>query len=513
MGDWRGGVNEDEQPSALQPNELRIARNVYLKGTALSARNGFTRLQTVAINSGASGGGVWQLARAQGATLDFIGVFGNQFLSDIKNATPTDRTGAITVTAGQNNLVTFTNFNEVAIMCNGVDAPWQWTGSGNASVLGGSPPLFNTMLAKWNRVFGAGHAAAPRTIRYTPAGDAATWTSSLTVAAILGDSSSAIEGRDFIWQLGHLGDSIFVGLQNSLGRVIYTGDSTTPFRYTQLADFGIEGAHVYVAYGPIGYFLSRRGVHRISPDETGLTYESSLISGRKLRNTWDELNKARIRYSYGTLYRTVDGNTLILWPLTTGGGTIHNITLVMDVTEGPGKESFWWWTGWDANAMASVINASTRAEELLKTTTTGFVDLCDDDTDDNTAAYTAEAATRWEDFGLPAQKKNFRDLYLELKQTGIFNLNIDAYYDYATTVSQRLTQTTSGAAQASWNGSPVAAVWNTALWPTLGIIRSYLLGVDDGVTLSLRFYTSGANQPWSVYRAVPSVEAIGESQE
>lgn len=512
MADWTGGVNEDDQAQALAINDLRIARNVYWKGHALSSRNGFARQQTTAINSAAAGNGIWELVRNQGSARDLIAVFGNKLYKNMKNATPTDITGAVTITAGQNNLVTFTHFNDDALMCNGVDVPWKWSGTGNAAVLGGSPPIFNTMLAKWNRVFGAGHAAAPRTISFSAMGDSGTWASTGTVAAVLGDASAAIEGRDFIWQLGHLGDSMFVGLQNSIGQVLYTGDSTTPFLYNQLSDFGIEGAHVYVSYGPMGYFLSRRGVHRIQPSDIGITYESSLISGRRLRATWDGLNKARIKYSYGTLYRTINGNTLCLWPLTSGSGTIHDTVLVMDVTDGPGNERFAWWTGWDANAMASVANSSTLAEELLKLTTTGFVDWCDNGTIDNLTAYTAEAATRWEDFGLPAQKKNFRDLYLEVKQSGSFNLNIDVLYDYATTASQTLTQSTAGAAQASWGGSPVAAVWGTAVWPTLGIVRDYLLGVDDGVVMSLRFYTSGANQPWSIYRAVPAVQGIGETK-
>jgi hypothetical protein len=510
LADFSGGLNEDDQPGALQANELRIARNIYWRGKALSSRFGATRRSSSAINGGAPGVGIWQLVRAQATLHDYLAVFGTKLYTNATAAVPTDITGAITITAGQNNLVTFTHFNDLALMVNGVNPPWQWSGSGTATVLAGAPPLFNTMVAKWNRVFGAGDAAAPRTIRYSALGDPTSWPAANTVAAILGDSSSAIEGRDFIWQLDHLGDSAFVGLQNSVGRILYTGDATTPFRYNQVAEFGVEGAHNYVPVGSGGYFLTSRGVHFIRPSDILVTYDSSLISGRRLKTTFDNLNKTRIKYTYGTLYQTRSGNLLVLWPLTSLTGTIHNLVLVMDVTDGPGSERFTVFSGWDANSVGIGRHPSTQREELLFTTTTGYVWQPDDETtSDDGTAYTAEAATRWEDFGVPSEKKNFRDLYLEAKQTGDFDLLIDVYFDYETTPTQVLRQTLAGSGQARWD----LAVWDADRWPVSRIVRNYLLGVDDGVVISYRFHTDTADKPWSLYKIVPAVEAVGEAKE
>ncbi len=362
------------------------------------------------------------------------------------------------------------------------------------------------MAAKWTRVFGA---AAGRTIRYSAIGDHTSWPAGNTVAAILGDSSSAIEGRDFIYQMGHLGDSLFVGLSNSIGRVLYTGDVTTPFRYLQLSDFGSLGRHSYVAVGSNGYFLSKWGVHFIQPSATSLDYETSLISGRRLRLVWRELNKARIEHTYGRLIYTAAGNLLVVWPLTTAGNTQHDEVLVMDVTDGPGSEHFFIWTGWDANAFGVVQNASTLTDELLFTSTAGFVWQGDYGASDNGSAYVADARTRWEDFGSPAEKKNLRDMYIELKQSGAFDLTIDTYFDYSSTATQTLTQSVAGSAQGVWG----TGVWGTGVWGTQGIVRSNLLGVDDGMTMSWRFSTTGADQPWTLYKWVPAVEAIGEAKE
>lgn len=504
--DFSGGLNEDESPTALQASHLRVARNVYLEGRALSSRKGSQRFQSSAINSGAAGNGVWELVRSSGASRDILSVFGSKLYKDSKTATPTDITGSLTLTAGQDNHVTFTLFNDVALMCNGVDAPWQWSGSGNGTAISGSPPTFRTMAAKWNRVFGA---AAGRTIRYCAIGDQTSWPAGNTVAAILGDSSSAIEGRDFIYQLGHLGDSLFVGLSNSIGRVLYTGDATTPFRYLQLSDFGSLGRHSYVAVGSNGYFLSRWGVHFIQPTATSLDYETSLISGRRLRTVWSELNKSRIENTYGRAFYTSAGNLLVLWNLTTSGNTTHDEVLVMDVTDGPGTEKFFVWTGWDANTFGVVQNASTKSDELLFTSTVGYVWQGDYGTDDHGTAYETDARTRWEDFGSPAEKKNLRDMYLELKQSGDFALGIETYFDYNTNATQVLSQSVQGSAQAVWD----TAVWDTDTWPTRGFIRNNLLGVDDGMVMSWRFTTDGANEPWSLYKFVPAVEAIGEAKD
>src|SRR3990167_400012 len=506
--DFTGGVNEDDQPGALATNELRIARNIVYKGRALSSRAGSSRPQTVALNSGAAGTSVYNYTYTAGANQIILATFGNAIYSGAKGATPTAITGTATVTAGQNTQVHWVTVNDTALGCNGTDPPWVVDAAANAAVLGGSPPSFGTMATKWNYTFGAGHAAATRTIRYSAMGSTISWPSANTVSALLGDSSPAIEGRDYIWQLSHLGDSLFVGLANSVGRVLYTGDSTTPFRYQQLSDFGIEGQS-YVPVGAGGYFLSKRGVHFIQPSDVQLSYESSLISGQRLRATWDGLNKARIRYTYPTLYRTSVGNLLVIWPLSSGGATTIDMALVMDVTEGPGRERFFWWTGWDANALCTSLNSSSKAEELLFASSVGYVWQGDTDTSDNDVAYVVEAATRWEDFGAPSVKKLIRAIYVELKQSGAFSLNIGVYFDYSTTEALTLTQSVACTTQAVWG----TAVWGTDVWPTLGIVRSYLPGFDDGVVISFRFYTTAADQPWSVYKCVPAVRAATEAKD
>ena len=510
MTDFSGGLNEDDAPGALQANELRVAENVYWRGRALSSRPGGTLLVSD-IDGGANCTGIWQLERNQGANLDVLGVYGAKLYKDLKT-TPIDITGAVVI--GDGHLVTFTHFNDLALMCNGTATPWKWSGTGDAAVLGGAPPAFLTMIAKWNRVFGAGHASAPRTIRFTALGDPESWPAANTVAAILGDATSAIEGRDYILQLGHLGDSVFVGNRNSIGRVLYTGDSTTPFRYNQLSDFGIEGPHAYVAVGSGGYFISCRGIHYIRPSDILITYESSVISGRRLRQTFADLSNIHVKFAAGSSHYTRDGNLVLLWKIMFGS---QIYIIVMDVTDGPGNERFALWSGIaNHNLFANVRNAATKQEELLEGTSTGEVWHFDDGNYAMAAGavrspIVSEAITRWEDFGVPSEKKNFRDLYVETGQRGGFSIGIDVYYDYGRTPGLTLVEPSYTPAGAFW-GAPTT--WGTTYtWATRIIARNYYLGVDDGVVLSFGFRNTVIDQAWALYKAVPAVEAVGEGQE
>ena len=507
--DFTGGLNQDDHPLGLQPSELRVANNVYWSGKALSSRRGTDNINTAAINGGTAVTGIFDYTRSAGASRDIVAVVGDKFYKDARSATPTDISGAVTITSGAANACQFATFNENLIVANGTNTPWRWTGTGNAAVLGGYPPAFKTIISKWNRVFGAGHTAAPRTIRFSALADETTWAAADTVRATLPASGSAnAEGSDAIVTLGHLGDSIFCGLINSIGRVYYTGDSLAPFIYTQISSFGVAGPRAYVPFGDGGYFVSNRGVHYITTSDVSVSYQSSMVSGRKLRTYWAELGKTRVQNVSGTLYFTSNGNWIVVWSFTQGAGTQNNSILVMDVTDGPGNERFAIWTGIQANVLATILNPTTYAEELLFGTNDGFIWQADTGSDDNGAAYLAEATTRWEDFGQPGLRKRFRDLYLEFRQTGTFVINVDFQFDY----ENAQTFTSASTASNLWNWDD-GTTWDSSTWGGLNVIQTRLLGVGDGHVLGFRYYTTGTGQLWSLYKSVVAVKVAGESVE
>lgn len=86
-----------------------------------SSRNGYTRLNGTAFNSGAIMTSLYDFAQSSGTNI-LIGTGGNMIASMASlGGTWTDRTGALTLTAGQNNLWSWAVLNDIAVGANGVD--------------------------------------------------------------------------------------------------------------------------------------------------------------------------------------------------------------------------------------------------------------------------------------------------------------------------------------------------------------------------------------------------------
>lgn len=101
-------------------------------------------------------------------------IFGAAFYEDA-SGTLTNRTGAITITDGADNLWQFINHqqgaNKYMIGVNGTDAPFKWDGSGNAEVLAGSPPNFHSIAKYHDTVFGSDE----ENVYFSATGDPETW--------------------------------------------------------------------------------------------------------------------------------------------------------------------------------------------------------------------------------------------------------------------------------------------------------------------------------------------------
>lgn len=137
------------------------------------------------------GNGVFELD-VNGARLR-TAVFGNAFYEDVAG-TWTSRTGAITITDGAANLVQAINHqrgaNKYAIYVNGVNAPWKWTGSGNAAALGGSPPANFSSISKYHRtIFGS----SGESLYFSDTDDPETWNASRWVIPFNRDITRSID--------------------------------------------------------------------------------------------------------------------------------------------------------------------------------------------------------------------------------------------------------------------------------------------------------------------------------
>lgn len=134
---FNGGLNTAGGNLSLQDNESPDLLNVDFNflGSVLK-RNGYTALNTIAISGSPASDGLWWYESTQSGTLTYylIAVTGGKIYQMTGfDGTWHDITGSVTITAG--NICSFVNFFNVLYVTNGVDAPFQWNGTGNATTI------------------------------------------------------------------------------------------------------------------------------------------------------------------------------------------------------------------------------------------------------------------------------------------------------------------------------------------------------------------------------------------
>jgi hypothetical protein len=189
---FKGGLNTKVGAFELPDNCMSAAQNVYVYGDKLYKMSGSAKINSVALNSGATVTGLcdWQTA-AQ--TRYLVIVAGNKIYSDTNlGTTPSDITGGATIVAG--NQHTFASLNNILAICGGSDTPLQWTGTGNVSSLSGTPPVGSLVTTANNFMFISGNSTNPSTFWWSNPSDPNTWPagSSLNFRQSDGDIITAI---------------------------------------------------------------------------------------------------------------------------------------------------------------------------------------------------------------------------------------------------------------------------------------------------------------------------------
>jgi len=134
ISSFSGGLNTTTNPINLADNEVREIQNMdFSKFGSVFKRNGYTALNTSAFNSGAAWNSLHYLELS--TDIDYlIGTCGNKLAKmDALDGTWDDITGALTITAGNNNRMNWITFKDVAYGTNGVDLPIKWTGTGDGA--------------------------------------------------------------------------------------------------------------------------------------------------------------------------------------------------------------------------------------------------------------------------------------------------------------------------------------------------------------------------------------------
>jgi hypothetical protein len=427
LGSLGGGLNSTASALALADNEASDLKNIeFSVFGSVAKRNGYTRLNTSAANSGATCTGLTWVTL--GGTSFLVGTFGDQIMKqDGLDGTWDDITGGVTITAGNDNLFTFTVLDDLMLATNNVDPVIKWTGTGN--VAAGDVPTGLTdaqWTETWNNfafyantlVSGTRHSTR---IYWSNLKDPTTWTATdfNDVGKNDGQAITGIRG---------IGDQFIIFKEHSIWKMLFTGDSDVPFVFQETpADVGcISGYSIQEVNNGL-VFLAEDGLYFFDG------VDAVKVSNR-LNTTFSSFEDNRFDTAVSSYQHSKNRYWL---SFTTSGASTHNRILIWDTA----NNAFSVYYGADAAADANQYEANaftivnTGGEErLYHGDYAGFSYRNDSGTNDHpggTATDTAIAAfwkSKWFSFGDLINKKGVPHLtfYHQIADTTIkFSYSFD----------------------------------------------------------------------------------------
>lgn len=479
-----GGLNSTASPTSLEDNESSELQNIdFDKLGSFKKRGGSVQLNTTAFNSGATWNGLVWFEKSNGNNY-LIGVCGSKLgeaTSLTQAATPfTDRTGALTLTAGNNNHISWAIHVDTVLGTNGVDVPFITTGGGNGSAM--TVPTGLT-TAKWLEVF------SNYTFLANVAVSGTSHKSRLYWSAI--DSISSWGSSDFrdvskndgqqITGLKTLGESLVVFKNRSIWLGFFTGDSDIPFIFRK------SRSHVGCVSG-----------YSIQEVENGLVFESddgfyffdgnnSFKLSDRITTTILTMNQNRFQNTTSIYYQT---KNRYLSSFTLSGSSTHNRNLTWDSF----NNAWSVYKGLNANCWVRVY--SSGEERIYFGDYAGYVYRADTTSTDNPSgtatAIDAYYYTKWFDYGELVTKKAVPQMSI-YHQYDTCTLTFAYSYNFET--ADQYSQTASLSQGSSLFGT---AVFDTDVFAGSGgaVLNRHLTG--RGEVMRVGFKNSVAGETFTI---------------
>lgn len=229
------------------------------------------------------------------------------------NGTYASRTGALTITA--DSYWSFVNFNDLMIgfgskVGGSVNAPFKWTGSGDATALGGTPPSATGCFTANNRVFAYNTVAAPSSIFWSILGNAEDWTGTGSGSAVVG---SLADGEEVKAAAVVSTNTALIFKSNSIHQMVLTA---SPFPiYPLFNSIGCVGKYAVVEVDGKVYFVSNNRRMFATDGEAIQEFPNTAD------NLWDSISDASLPLVKGARIKQTD-HDWIVWTANTANGRI-----------------------------------------------------------------------------------------------------------------------------------------------------------------------------------------------
>lgn len=447
FSDFSGGLNTASPVTTLSLNQALDLQNINLLPTGgFQERLGNTVFNSSAMDSGAAVHGLGYYRQSDGDEW-VITICGTKIFKSEFDGTMDDISAALTITTGANNRWTYSMMNDLAIFVGGnraADVPIKWNGSGNAAVLGGTPPVGTFGIQANNRFFIGNTVANPSRINWSILGNPEDWTGT-------GSGSQDVSTNDGDTLVGAslLGtDHLILFKQNSIHDLLIR---TSPFPlYPLFRGVGAVSKEAIVNVDGMIYFLTPEprmkatdGVNIYDSSNKGPTGITDSID-----DVWDGLVKSRLSSAHGIYYPKLKQ---IMW-FVTSTGTTHNLCLIWDLER---KAWLRHTTGYKMNVAAilqdRLLYAGAYDGKLYKQDVASTFT----DASESSAAITSFWRSGWGDSGAMVNTKAipYMDLNYQTQSTGTFRFSYG--YDFS---SDRKTETVDMTGDADVYGTGVYGV-------------------------------------------------------
>lgn len=339
--DFSGGRNSFDPEFLVKPNQAVDLQNVNLLDKGFMKRMGNTAFNSSAMVDASTAVVGMGYIKFNSST-EFLNAVGGSkfFTSSSLSGTMADATGALTITSAQNNWWTPVIYNDLQIWFGGApDAPFKYSGSGNAAALGGTPPSARTAFVANNRVFALSTSANPSLIQWSILSNPEDWTG-------VGSGSQQVRKND--------GEQLLFGVPLNADMAILFKNSSThlmpltisPFPvYTLQTSVGAAGQRSWVNVDGTIYFITPSRRMKSTTDGRNFTDYPNAVD-----DLWDSINTTRISNIVGIYYPAL---YQIHWLVSTGSNTKNNVSIIWDI-----KNKAWLYnpTGFKANSACLVQN-------------------------------------------------------------------------------------------------------------------------------------------------------------
>jgi hypothetical protein len=227
---------------------------------------------------------------------------------------------------GTEGTVRFTQFGNLAIAVNGIDAPQKFnlSSSTNWEALGGSPPIGTFIASVREFVFMGKIGSTPQRLQWSPFNNAeGTWGS---VAATQADFQDLPTGGNISGIVG--GEYGVVFSETAIRRVTYEGPPTV-FRIDVIAnDIGCSVPNSVAGYIDMAFFLNKTGFFMVKAGQQVVP----IGRGKVDRTFWAEFDEAN-QHRCSAAFDPIRGLYVFAYPASGSSGTPNRLLIYNPYTE------------------------------------------------------------------------------------------------------------------------------------------------------------------------------------